>query len=164
MCFFESIYLFTKLCIYRHWKETSVVCCKSVIWLFLFVVMSDAGSLVLVAVSGQDVRNGRHYKTINRWSQQLGGNKLVISEKMRWLWTLPPAAAIQTFVISSGLYASSILDTLIFISKSLKSSCNKYKYLLFLVLNILHLYLNIYFFYADYLIINENIYWITKLQ
>ena len=51
--------------------------------LFLFVVMSDAGSLVLVAVSGQDVRNGRHYKTINRWREQLGGNKLVISEKMR---------------------------------------------------------------------------------
>ena len=51
--------------------------------LFLFVVMSDAGSLVLVAVSGQDVRNGRHYKTINRWRAQLGGNKLVISEKMR---------------------------------------------------------------------------------
>ena len=45
--------------------------------------MSDAGSLVLVAVSGQDVRNGRHYKTINRWRAQLGGNKLVISEKMR---------------------------------------------------------------------------------
>ena len=45
--------------------------------------MSDAGSPVLVAVSGQDVRNGRHYKTINRSRAQLGGNKLVISEKMR---------------------------------------------------------------------------------